>query len=234
VSITGPIDAMFDTAVRNMVNAGVTVVVAAGNDGGDACSFSPSHVAEAITVGASDINDARAIYDAGASSNIGTCVDLFAPGKAVNDFGGTSAAAPHVAGAAALYLQGAPTATPAAVASYILSNATSSRLTGIGGSPNRLLFVPPGGTETDAKPTAAFVCGCSGTKTCTFTGQSTDDWALKSCRYTVGYDSLNRPIYRFGCGTVSYTYGYTGPYPVDLVVTDDGNQTSTTVSRSCQ
>jgi subtilisin family serine protease len=234
ISISGGLNPLFDAAAVRMHNAGITVVLSAGNGGIDACSISPARVAQAITVGASDINDARAIWNSSSSSNTGTCVDIFAPGKDFDGFGGTSAAAPLVAGAAALYLQGNPAATPATVTSSILNNATSSRLTGIGSSPNRLLFVPPGGTESDAKPVANFSCSCAGTRTCTFTGASSDDWALKSCRYTVGYDNFNRPIWRYGCGTVTYNYGYAGPYWVDLVVTDDGNQTSNTVMKTCQ
>ena len=52
-------------------------------------------------------------------------------------------ATPHVAGAAALYLQNNTAATPATVANQIITTATTNRLTGIGtGSPNRLLYSP--------------------------------------------------------------------------------------------
>lgn len=147
MSLWGPIDGALDTAVRNSIAAGVTYVVIAGNNSGaNACNFSPSRVAEAITVGATTSSDARASF-----SNIGTCVDLFAPGQDVLSAGitspiatrlesGTSMAAPHVAGVAAIYLAQNPGATPAQVASAIVAKATTNRLSGIGaGSPNRLL-----------------------------------------------------------------------------------------------
>jgi subtilisin family serine protease len=136
-----------DDALARMVNAGVTVVVAAGNEGVDACTLSPSRAPAAITVGATTTTDTRADY-----SNYGSCVDLFAPGSSItstwhssttanNTIHGTSMASPHVAGVAALYLQGNPSATPATVTNAILSTATTGVVTGGGtGSPNRLLF----------------------------------------------------------------------------------------------
>ncbi|MFL5538380.1 MAG: S8 family serine peptidase, partial [Longimicrobiaceae bacterium] len=101
----------------------------------------------AITVSATDNTDRRADW-----ANYGTCVDLFAPGvgitsswysndTATNTISGTSMSSPHVAGVAALYLQGNPSATPAAVASALIANATTGKVTSPGtGSPNRLLF----------------------------------------------------------------------------------------------
>lgn len=233
VSLGGNNITTIDDAARRMHNAGVVVVAAAGNDGVDACGVSPARVAEAITVGASDSNDARSVWVNGQSSNTGTCLDLFAPGSNVNGFNGTSGSAPLVSGAAALYLQTNTGASPATVRNSIVNNATLNRLSGVGTSANRLLFVPPGGTETDAKPVANFTCGCNGGTSCTFIGASTDDFAVKTCRYTVGYDNFNRPIFRYGCGTVTYNYSYPGPYLVDLLVTDDGNQTSS-ISKWCQ
>jgi subtilisin family serine protease len=235
LSLGGAVNAAVDTAIVNMHNAGVVVVTAAGNSGIDACGVSPARVAQGLTVGASDINDARSIWPGGYSSNVGTCVDLFAPGSNVNGFNGTSGSAPIVAGAAAVYYQTNTTASPSTVASYVVNNATTNRLSGVGtGSPNRLLFVPPGGTETDALPTANFTCGCNGGRTCTFVGQATDDFGIATCKFLVDYDAWNRPIYRYGCGTVTYTYPYIGPYPVDFQATDDGGQSSAWVRKTCQ
>lgn len=237
LSLEGGVDAQIDQAVRNLHNAGVVVVSAAGNRGEDACNVSPARVPESITTGASDINDARAIYSGIRSSNTGLCVDLFAPGKDVNGFTGTSSAAPHVAGAAALYLQSNPSASPATVASHLINNATPGSLSGIGSSPNRLLFVTPGGTETDNPPVAyGFSCTCNGGRTCTFTNPSySDDFGVSTCRYYVGEDQWNRLILKYGCGTVTYTYPYSDQYyQVGFQVIDDAGQVSGFVYRQCQ
>jgi Tol biopolymer transport system component len=140
-----------DTAVRNSIASGVTYVVAAGNGGFDAGTRSPARVAEAITVAASDASDTRASF-----SNIGSVVDVFAPGVDIVSAGvtddtittlrsGTSSAAPFVAGVAARYLSANPQASPAAVSQSITSNATPNKLADAGaGSPNLLLYRPQG------------------------------------------------------------------------------------------
>ncbi len=144
MSLGGWASQAVDDAVHNLVASGVTVVVAAGNATYDACQYSPARAPAAITVGATNQADQRAWF-----SNYGSCLDLYAPGEAItsawlyggtNTIDGTSMAAPHVAGAAALYLAGNPYAAPSTVASAILSTATPNRLTGItGGAPNLLL-----------------------------------------------------------------------------------------------
>ncbi|MBX3712086.1 MAG: S8 family peptidase [Lysobacter sp.] len=150
MSIRGLFNSATDTAVNNLINAGLTVVAAAGNDATTACGYSPARVPNAITVGATENSDTRRT-----SSNYGVCLDLFAPGGSIRSaaiasdtasasWSGTSMAAPHVAGAAALYLASNPTATPAQVTAAILGNSTPNKVIDAGsGSPNRLLFIPP-------------------------------------------------------------------------------------------
>ncbi len=147
LGFSGPNQAV-DDAVHRSIAAGVTYVVAAGNSYIDACYPSPGRVAEAITVGATDSSDAMASF-----SNWGTCIDVFAPGVDITstwkDGGaatasGTSMAAPHVAGAAALYLQSNPGASPATVATALFVNSPANKVTGaINGSTTRLLYSSP-------------------------------------------------------------------------------------------
>ncbi|HEY0017586.1 MAG TPA: S8 family serine peptidase [Longimicrobium sp.] len=151
-SLSAGTSATVDTATNAMISAGVSVVVSAGNDGINACNITPARVPAAITVGATSSNDARAVWNSFQSSNFGSCLDLFAPGTGIvsdsigstTDTGvmsGTSMASPHVAGAAARYLQYYPTATPATVASHITGIASTGYVSNAGtGSPNRLLF----------------------------------------------------------------------------------------------
>ncbi|MBU8895114.1 S8 family peptidase [Corallococcus sp. H22C18031201] len=147
MSLGGPVDAVLDEAVRRAVRSGVTFVVAAGNESEDACLHSPARVDEVLSVGATNVGDARASF-----SNYGQCVDLFAPGEgivsawmtddsATQVLSGTSMASPHVTGAVALYLEANPTASPEAVARALVDNATPDKVSHAGRcSPTRMAF----------------------------------------------------------------------------------------------
>ncbi|WP_430780669.1 S8 family serine peptidase [Actinoplanes sp. G11-F43] len=147
MSLGGPLNRALNAAVQRSIASGVTYTIAAGNEDRNACKASPAATPEAITVGAVDAFDARAPF-----SNWGRCLDLFAPGveiesagrasdSAVKTMSGTSMAAPHVAGAAALVLAAHPDWTPAQVRADLIDNAGTGLVTGAGkGSPNRLLY----------------------------------------------------------------------------------------------
>lgn len=161
MSLGGAANSSLDAAVRNSIASGITYAVAAANSDADASFYSPARVSEALTVGASDINDIRAWF-----SNHGPLVDLHAPGvdvtsawntsdNATLSLSGTSMASPHVAGVVALYLQTYRTASPPTVCADIVNNATPGVLyIDRPNTANRLLysrFIPaaPQATSTD-------------------------------------------------------------------------------------
>ncbi|HEU4711633.1 MAG TPA: S8 family peptidase [Pyrinomonadaceae bacterium] len=147
MSLGGGASSALDTAVNNLSNAGVPIVVAAGNSNANACNSSPARAANAITVGSTTTTDARSSF-----SNFGSCLDLFAPGSSILSaystsntatatLSGTSMASPHVAGVAALYKGVNPSASSATVRNAIVNGATANVVTNAGtGSPNRLLY----------------------------------------------------------------------------------------------
>jgi len=153
MSLGGAPSAALDNAVKKLIADGVTVTLAAGNDGKDACKTSPARVPAALTVGASDRNDALASF-----SNIGNCIDLIAPGVSIRSdwlangtkvLSGTSMASPHVAAVAAQYLQRHPTSSPATVSAAIRSATTKNKIRGAAGGCLLLLLCTPDTPNND-------------------------------------------------------------------------------------
>jgi len=231
MSLGGGASTATDDAIQRMHAAGVTVVVAAGNDNANACNYSPARAPNAITVGSTTNTDARSSF-----SNFGTCLDIWGPGSnitsawhtgtsATNTISGTSMASPHVAGVAALWLANNPSATPTQVATALFNNSTLNKVTNAGtGSVNRMVHslwgsTPPPG---NVAPTANFSFTTSGL-TANFTDSSTDSDG------TIASRSWN-----FGDGTTSTAtnpskaYSAAGTYNVALTVTDNGGLSNTT------
>jgi subtilisin len=251
----------YQTAIDNAVDSGVAVVVAAGNSAADAYNYSPAFVPSAITVSAladfdglegglgtscyaddTEQDDTLADF-----SNFGSPVDIAAPGYCVLStipteynvaqpgyytLDGTSMAAPHVAGAAAVLASNGMSATE--IVGYLKStgnyNYVDDSLDGIqeplldastlmprfvGGEPPP----PPPPTE-NLPPSAAFSVNCQDL-TCTFdaSGSSDSDGTIADYAWAFGDGTL-------GSGeSTTRSYSQPGTYNVTLTVTDDDGAT---------
>ncbi|MFC8240247.1 S8 family peptidase [Streptomyces chartreusis] len=221
------------SAINAAVNRGTTVVVAAGNSNANASGYSPASCANVISVAAADRQGNRSYY-----SNYGTVVDIAAPGGETNSvaangilstlnsgaqgpstenydyYQGTSMAAPHVAGLAALMKSANPALTPAQIESAIKTNSRTLPGTCSGGC---------GAGLADAAKTVQAVSGSGGsTGGTTFTSTSAvsipDNGSAIESPITVSGRSGNAPsALQVG---VDITHTYRGDLVVDLVAPD--------------
>ncbi|MBK7533921.1 MAG: S8 family serine peptidase [Myxococcales bacterium] len=259
MSLGGDASAALDTAIANLVNSGVTTVVAAGNETQNACNVSPAREPLAITVASTTSTDGFSSF-----SNFGSCVDIAGPGSSItstwntndsatNTISGTSMASPHVCGGAALYLSANPTATPAQVLAALTTNATSGVLTGVNGSPNLLLYIGfIGGGGGNLPPTASITAPTNGstvTGTITVSANAADsDGTVASVRFnlpdgtavtdtTAPYSTTwNTATVANGARTISVTAtdnaGATGSASVSVTVSNGGGGGGTSYSYS--
>lgn len=230
MSLAGGPDQAMDDSVQGAINAGVPTAIAAGNDSGkDACGVSPARLPDAITLGSTDKSGSRSSF-----SNIGRCLDLFAPGGSITStakgggstvMSGTSMATPHTAGAAALFLSSNKSATPRQVRDALVDHADSGVVGNPGsGSPNKFLNVTKlGGPAEPGQPTAAFTPACSESDTtCSFDASASKD----------ADGSIVSYAWKYGDGTSgegvkpSHTYDKAGKYDVTLTVTDDSGKSA--------
>jgi subtilisin family serine protease len=145
LSLGGGLSSTLNTAVTSLVNAGIFTTVVSGNENQNACNVSPASATAALTVAATNRDDTRL-----SSGNWGSCVDIYAPGgsilstwigSATNTLSGSSMAAPHAAGVAALYKATFGDAASSAIDSWIKTNATAGVVKNVpAGTPNRLLY----------------------------------------------------------------------------------------------
>ncbi|MGV9231497.1 S8 family peptidase [Streptomyces nigra] len=219
------------SAINAAVSRGTTVVVAAGNSNANAANYSPASCANVISVAAADRQGNRSYY-----SNYGTVVDIAAPGGETNSvtadgilstlnsgaqgpsgenyayYQGTSMAAPHIAGLAALMKSANASLTPAQIESAIKTNARTLPGTCSGGC---------GAGIADATKTVQAVSGGS-TGGTTFTSTSAlsipDAGSAVESPITVSGRGGNAPSALKV--DVDITHTYRGDLVVDLVAPD--------------
>lgn len=228
MSLGGEAEQSIDDAVAQAVAAGIVYVVAAGNDSVDACTESPARAPQAITVGATDYFDSLTYY-----SNYGTCVDMFAPGDEIESawytgdtdsevLSGTSMATPHVTGAAALFLEGHPTATPADVQRELVNRGTHNAISYLDDdSPNVLLYTGCMASNDSVPPEVRLTAPADGATlsgTVTLSATASDDVLVSKVEFYVNGQLV---------GTAT-----SAPYSISWSSQETGNGPATITARA--
>mmetsp|Transcript_17431 Transcript_17431/g.33546 ORF Transcript_17431/g.33546 Transcript_17431/m.33546 type:complete len:405 (+) Transcript_17431:725-1939(+) len=219
-------------ATQKLTDSGVLVVVAAGNDGEYAdnifegkppyaCAYWPANIPSAITVGATGfpkdgISDDRASYSSWDSTSpvAKTCVDIFAPGSAIESasnkgdnasvtWDGTSMATPHVSGAVALLLEENPAKSAHEIEKMLKARATTGAVGDAKASPNLLLYVGRDTTAPAPSPQPNSNQPCSDTESCAkvaslghldCSSKSMEFWIRIHCAKTCGVCPEQAPV----------------------------------------
>jgi len=220
------------TAVKTLWNSGVFVVATAANHNVDAC-LEAGGASGAFTVAASTKNDAKADF-----SNWGPCVKLYAPGVDIKStwlggltmtLSGTSLAAPHVAGVAALYKAAFGDAPSDVVAAWILNNATAGVITGNPpGTPNLLVYTVLPGNLTVTTSTTGSTLPPNGYTVAVDGGASQAITTNGSITFT----SLTPTQHTVALSGVAANCTVSGANP-QIVTVPSGGATTTTFAVSC-
>ncbi|XP_047444129.1 proprotein convertase subtilisin/kexin type 9 [Mugil cephalus] len=189
----GGLSRSLNAACRDMVVNGAVVIAAAGNYRDDACLYSPAAEPEVITVGA--VNSVDQLMSQGAGgTNFGRCVDLFAPGDDIvsassdcstcfTSRSGTSQAAAHAAGVAAVILSSSQIASPVHVLQMMLRYSTGDTINFLSLSDTHRLTTPnlvaamPSANETTSN--GELLCRSVWSER---SGDASTDRAISRCR----------------------------------------------------
>ncbi|ORX60148.1 subtilisin-like protein [Piromyces finnis] len=150
ISLSGSVKEAANVAIKAAISQGIHFSVAAGNNGKDACQFSPASASKygAVVVGSINTDDSLSKF-----SNYGKCITIYAPGYKIlstsnldnssyREMSGTSMAAPHVAGVMALILS-YKNMTPNELYNTLLNEASTDYIKNLDSeSPNKIAYIP--------------------------------------------------------------------------------------------